>query len=304
MSEVNLAHRLNIEIMDKNYKYRNWIFTINADDKGYLVNQQDLVKFLTKHTDKFVFQEEIGEETGRRHYQGCFRSLNRVRQTTLLNLFKKHLGDITHVTINRMVGDWDESVLYCTKDDTRVGDTVHTSPGILPYGGDDVKFLDSMGNWYPWQKTLVENFYDIPTATFKTADDRKIIWVTDRHGNSGKSKFVKFFSFNHPNCTKISFGTAAQLRSSVIAAGPRDVYFIDIPRTLGADDSVDSLLSVIEDVKNGYVVSSMYGKHTFLMFQPPHIICFSNTPPIIAKLSRDRWQIHTIDSFEKELFNG
>jgi hypothetical protein len=58
--------------------------------------------------------------------------------------------------------------------------------------------------------------------------------------------------------------------------GPKRAYFIDLPRTQGFYDKKGDLLSVIEEVKNGHVMSSMYGKGGVLIMPHPHIFIFSN----------------------------
>lgn len=284
-------------------KYRNWVFTWNSDELHGLPPIEMLQKFLTEEFELFVFQLECGEETNRLHYQGCFRTVNRVRQGTLLSKFRTYfaLTSITALTINRMCGEWDENYAYCTKSESRVGDSLPvSSPSLKRYSGRDIDFLIKGDNRYPWQKELVETIIDEHTLSVKAPDDRKIYWITDTLGNSGKSKLVKFLCFTYTGITKLAFGTASQLRSSVISAGPREVYLIDIPRTIGDDDSINSLISVLEDVKNGFVVSSMYGKHQTLLFEPPHVICFSNIPCPRPLMSNDRWIVKSIHHYTKE----
>jgi hypothetical protein len=36
----------------------------------------------------------------------------------------------------------------------------------------------------------------------------------------------------------MTFGTTSQLKSAIISAGPKKVYLIDIPRTIGEGDSI------------------------------------------------------------------
>lgn len=282
-------------------KYKDWVFTWNSDIDHKLPMLDDIKSFLEKEFELFVFQEESGDETGRLHYQGAFRSSIRVRQSTLLRKFEEYFVyvDIRFLTINRMCGTWQENLDYCTKSETRVGDNYFSSPSLQKYLGRDIKFLNDSDRLYPWQKDLVQKLFEKNSTVIKTPDDRTILWYTDAIGNCGKSKFAKFLCFNNPYITKLSFGTAAQLRSAVVQAGPFKVYLIDIPRTLGTDDSLSSVISVIEDIKNGFVVSSMYGKHSVLMMDPPHIICFSNDKCPLELMSADRWKPFIISSADK-----
>ena len=109
-------------------------------------------------------------------------------------------------------------------------------------------------------------------------------------------KFVKWVCVNRPNeATKISFGSTSQLRTAVIQAGERKCYFVDIPRTKGSEDKIENLLSVIEDMKVGFLTSNMYGKHTSLIMDPPHVVIFSNDPCPRQMMSEDRWKSFKID---------
>lgn len=71
---------------------------------------------------------------------------------------------------------------------------------------------------------------------------------------------MKWMCVNRPDdVVKLSFGSSNQLRTSVVGLGPSLCYFVDMPRTGGKDDAMNSFLSTIEDIKNGHVASSMYG---------------------------------------------
>lgn len=95
--------------------------------------------------------------------------------------------------------------------------------------------------------------------------------------------------------SKIVYGSPAQLKSSIINAGTRKLYFLDLPRTPGKEDSLYNVLSIIEDLKNGHIVSNMYGKAAELIMKPPHVIVFTNTECPLKALSSDRWRVFKIE---------
>ena len=70
----------------------------------------------------------------------------------------------------------------------------------------------------------------------------------------------------------------------------------DLHRTRGKSDSLTDILSVIEDIKDGFVTSSMYGGDKQLMMSPPTVIVFSNIRLPYNSLSEDRWDLYTIHS--------
>ena len=286
-------------------KYRNWVFTWNFDSDQIPAEQLD--RYLKSNTEKYVFQEEEGEETHRRHYQGSFRTTIRKRHSTLLKEFYDEFGNIDNLTINRMCGTWQESYSYCTKEETRKG-PIYQSRFLKEqyqeeYKGNDLEILNDRDSWFPWQSTIADKIFVQDTFTCSIADDREILWIEDTEGCTGKSKFTKFICSTNDDIIKLPFGTSSQLRSAVINAGPRKVYAIDIPRTVGEDDDLTALLSVIEDIKNGFVVSSMYGKYQDLMMEPPHVLVFSNEPAPIGLMTKDRWTVFKIDKGSLELLS-
>jgi len=276
-------------VNDEN-KYSYWVFTIQGVNGDDLVDQSALVKTLDKLTEKYLFQRELAASP---HYQGCCKTRIRKRQQTFLKDLVKDLEiPLACVTINKMEGTWDQAVLYCSKLDTKAGDIV---TNIVSYSGDDIKVIDDADGRYPWQDKIINEIIDESQARVKDTDDRSIIWIQDSKGGNGKSKLVKWCCFRYNDIIKISFGTSNQLRSALIAAGAKRAYFIDVPRTLGSDDSLASLMSALEDLKNGFIVSAMYGKHQSLLLDPPHIVVFSNDTCPERYMSTDRWKIYTIN---------
>jgi hypothetical protein len=258
----------------------------------------ELETFLKTFCKAYVFQEEKGEKTMRVHLQGHFETIVRKRHATLISAFNMKYGhtpfDVQQLTIERMMGSQEEAIAYCTKTDTQM-----RKPrlfGILTqYEASDLKLFDNSSNWYPWQKSFMELIFN-KDLTMKDPDDRTILWIHDLMGNNGKSKLVKHVCYNYPEeACKLSFGSSTQLRSACITAGPKKLYFIDVPRTLGKDDDILDIISVIEDIKNGFLVSSMYGKHLQLMFDPPHIVVFANIFCPENALSGDRLKEYTIN---------
>lgn len=65
----------------------------------------------------------------------------------------------------------------------------------------------------------------------------------------------------------------------------------DLPRNNGNKISYDA----IESVKNGMICNTKFETGTKI-FDPPHIIIFSNEQPEEENLSKDRWNIINIDS--------
>lgn len=94
----------------------------------------------------------------------------------------------------------------------------------------------------------------------------------------------------------MGYGSASQLRSGAVNIGKKKLYIVDLARSKSSGDKEEDLLSVLEDIKNGFVTNAMYGSGKTLMMEPPHIIVSSNYILNYELLSSDRWQVYEINS--------
>jgi hypothetical protein len=276
-------------------KYSKWMMTI-SEAKGSKIPPQDVVEGMFRDiSKKWCFQHEMVTTN---HYQCCFTTDIRKRKSTLLKLIGEYIEEISMVTLEPMQGSWQQAMRYCTKTTSRMA--APRSSEVI-YTRDDIKFLDVKEARYPWQDCLIRQLLDRSETLLVRAHPRKIYWITDELGNSGKSKFVKWFIDKFDHCVEITFAPAPQLRSALVNAGAKKCYFVDMTRTRGHEESLDSMLSVLESVKNGSLNTSYFGDYKSLLFDPPHVIVFSNEHCPMQKLSADRWQIYYIDQ-NKEFY--
>lgn len=282
--------------MESDNKYKYWMVTIMEGKDNPLPPPSDVEQVFNEISDAWVFQTEEHEKApGKFHYQCCLTTKIRTRKKTLLSKLANKIGHPeTRIRVDRINGTWDQAVLYCTKEDSATG-AVFRSPTMRnKYSGADIAILDDPDKRYPWQNFIFHEIFDNIPTSLQVPDDRSIYWITDEEGCSGKSKFTKYCCVHNSNIAKLSFGSAQQLRSAVISAGEKELYILDMPRTLGEDDSLAAVMSVAEDIKNGFVVSAFYGQSTKLIMNPPHIIIFSNKRPNVKHLTSDRWICYTI----------
>ena len=173
------------------------------------------------------------------------------------------------------------------------------------YSGKDIQHLITAYNskgllgLYPWQRSFVNNFFNVEENTIKESSDRFIYNYIDLHGNSGKSSLIKTlrYLYSDTDICQISISSTSQLRSSLAKIGPRRLYLLDLPRELEktSSQSMNSVVCGLEDVKNGSLQSSFYGTHTSLLMDIPHVIVFSNYAIAdVAQLSLDRWRCFEI----------
>lgn len=285
-------------------KYSKWVITIFVLGEG----AKKLIPMIIQETfesvsDKFVFQLEKCPTTGNVHYQCCLITRIRKRHRTLLNELSVGLQiDAKYITLDRMQGSWEQAQEYCTKPDSRVEEEGFNKPflskelaaaEIVKYKGKDLEVFKTNG-FFPWQRKILNIIFKNGTTDFNHSSCREVYWVEDTRGNSGKSLFTKYLCYNNQEITKLAFGSGSQMRSAIIEEGPKKCYIIDIPRKLCNDDFQNNIYSCIEDIKNGFVKSSMYGQPKSLFMEPPQIIIFSNFECPIDKLSIDRWKICSI----------
>ena len=281
-------------------KYSKWVFTLmEGGEFNSLPSSKELGEALESISDKFVFQLEICPTSNRRHFQGCFITRIRKRHRTVLYDLSVDLQiEISQLTIDRMLGSWEQASEYCSKEDSRVGENVHLSPSLRleeeqKYKAKDLEVLTN-GDFFPWQKALNNIIFQDSDYNIKTSSSREVFWIEDLYGNTGKSLYTKYLCYNNPSITKLAFGSGSQMRAAVVEEGAHKCYIIDIPRKLCNDDFQNNIYSVIEDLKNGFIKSSMYGKPKTLFMEPPLVIIFSNDECPTEKLSLDRWKLFSI----------
>lgn len=129
----------------------------------------------------------------------------------------------------------------------------------------------------PWQENLLR-YLALP------AHPRKVVWYVDLVGNSGKSHFARHY---HEKSSMIV--TGGKHSDIYYAYNYEKVVFFDFARS--REDAVP--WEVIENFKNGFFLSTKYEVRR-MVFNPPHVVCFANFHPDLAKLSADRWDIINI----------
>ncbi len=252
---------------------RNWFFTLNNYTPEDIV---DIPKWFEAQKTLWVFQEEIGDN-GTPHLQGCVMFNNAKKLTEMKRGIPRAHWEVCR---NKKA-----AVAYCTKVATRAGEIYTNMPNIRP-------LIDPLVNQrlYVWQQELA-------CYLRGPVDNRKIIWIWETVGNTGKTTFAKHSCMQNDGsgCTPHYIylnGKAADVKYAITQLQVKpDVVFWDLTRT--KEDYVS--YQGIEEVKNGIFFSTKY-ESGMCMFNPPHLVIFANFPPDMTKLSADRWAIYTIDA--------
>lgn len=246
---------------------RSWFFTLdNADETMWA----QLANYFKELSVDYVFQLEKAE-SGMIHFQGVIRYPNpRECWPNISAHWEK-------------CRNWRKAVKYCSKVETRIAGPWTNIPKL--------KFRETirdpmeglkLHNWQIWLKKIL---VDEP-------DNRKVYWLHDFIGGKGKSTFCKHLVMSYPGAYMVSgankdclFGLSQYMESNDLK-----LVLFDISRSQHNNISYQT----IEQVKNGLFYSQKYESRQCL-FNPPHVVIFSNFYPDKSQLSEDRWEIHDLD---------
>lgn len=249
-----------------------YVFTFNNYSESDLETLLDVFKNICT---KYVFQKEVGE-SGTPHLQGAIWLKKAMRFTE----FK--LSDKIHW---EKMNNEKASMAYCQKSDTATGDVYVWGMKLLR----PLKIIKE-SELYSWQSELYSKVKNV------IPNDRTIMWIWEEMGNVGKSAFCKFL-VKTEGALFIDEGKKSDLVNLVFNADMDqcDIIVLDIPRANGNSCSYKTL----EAFKNGMVCNTKYETGVKL-FNPPHIIVFSNYYPEVEELSLDRWEIFKIKDLQLE----
>jgi len=144
-----------------------------------------------------------------------------------------------------------------------------------------------------WQASLDVCLQGIPHP-------REVMWYWDTSGNKGKSFYSRYASIHH-NALILESGKKADL-AYIFVQKPAPIVIFDLSRTTAPDPEqpkgpLDVIYSLMESLKNGYIVSTKYESRG-LAFAVPHVVAFANFPPDQSKMSEDRWKIVNLNDIE------
>lgn len=246
---------------------RGWFLTLwNFTDEDVLTRK-------TQITGRMIIGAETCPTTQRPHHHVYIYSHNAIKFSTL----KAVWGEGHDFKVAK--GSPKHNLKYLSKQHLLYNDWPEIQPEF-EYNGQDLPLPSDL---YEWQKDLIERLERPP-------DKRTILWYYDEIGNSGKSTFGKYLAYHKRN---ICLLTATKSADILTAVDPiYNTYILDFPRTLGPDFCP---FTAIEQVKNGFITDSKLKKKArTLMFNPPHVLIFSNFPPKRSTMSADRWSVFDI----------
>lgn len=286
---------------------RRWCFTYNNYDDSVIERLKDFELMVVY----LIYGKEVGEN-GTPHLQGFFI----LKEKSRMNRIKSAIGDTVHLESSKgsakQASDYcrKEGVVYefgvlpngqgkrndieCFKEDVKNGmmdlkelREVHSTvcakyPSFVSmYIQDQVPYREiQMFPLRKWQQLLNGKLNLEP-------NDRNIIFVYDRTGNSGKSWFSQYYRTLHRN---VQILTPGKKDNMAFMIENNRVYFIDSPRS--SNDFIQ--YGLLEEMKNGYIHCAKY-QSCQKIIQKCHVCVMMNQMPEMEKLSADRYDIIEIN---------
>jgi hypothetical protein len=124
---------------------------------------------------------------------------------------------------------------------------------------------------FVWQRMVIDMISEYPV------DERKILWIFDALGGSGKSALTKYLAVQHR-----AYVTGEAARYIDIAEGyqPFEIHGRLSIFHYSRANSANVCYSAMESLKDGMMFSSKY-QSAAKEFPPTHVIVMSNSPPVV-----------------------
>lgn len=265
---------------------KKWTFTLHNYSVSHI---SSLIDFFDSSNSSYIFSEEKGKSGETPHIQGYCELGVKMRMTAL----KAALGETFNtIHLEKAKGNKEQNIAYITKE----GGAIYKSKDFIIMR--PKKKLACEGNLFKWQEFLC--------ATVETEpNDRDIYWFYGDKGGEGKTTFCKYL---HRTYGAICLsGKAADMKHAIVEYKKThndrcpEIIVVNLPRSFNND-----YLSYpgLEDVKDMFFHSGKY-EGGMVDDNSPHLIIFSNELPDVNKLTKERWQIYTIEDkgeFQKQKY--
>lgn len=314
-----------------------WMFTLNNYTETEFVTLTERLNSNTS-VQYYVIGREIAPTTGTRHLQGfiLLSPLTRLRFTSMITLcgIRRNNVNPIHFMIStcRKVADAAE---YCKKDNAFIehgvldiapvraprNNVVSTVASMIRDGeitsirqiianpDYDAYYRSGISLWKhllsvsaprrPFEPLALKLWQgDLYNRLRRPACDRKVLFVVDPVGNSGKTWFHRYYCYMHPDEAKMLPVASCD---KDMAYNLRDhqgisVLFIDIARS---ENRIPYAFT--EGCKDGTVPCGKYDFGSLEFQKHVHVVVFMNRFPDMTALSGDRYDIFEIDDRNNRL---
>lgn len=249
---------------------KRWCFTWFDFPKDWESSNSSIFKYLPDpERDFIIYGYEICPGTKRPHLQGYIEFHTKKRP--LSTPFP------TGVNWLKCKGDRLSNLTYCSKD----GRFISNFP-------EHNKYIQEITTFYKWELKIIEMLKEKP-------DGRKIYAYWSNKGEQGKTTFSKWIYTHYARVVVLS-GAASDMKNCIVDyklmnGRTPEIIILNYPFCTNMNRIS---YNGIEEIKDMFFYSGKY-KGGMICHRPPHVLMFSNKPPIIEKMSENRWVIENIE---------
>ena len=260
-------------------------FDLTISVEGSAADHKEVGARLFDIASKFVFQKERAAENGFEHWQCRIMVRNR---TTLGSFKSQFCPNLWHGRVSATSNEvhCSRSFNYVMKETTRIAgpwkdnEFEPEAPKVMTRQLQT--FLSH--ELRPWQSQIKDIVQQL--------DDRKITFVYDDVGNSGKSIFSEYLEY-HGWAEEIPpFQKLEDLMAAVLALKNKKAFLCDMPRSL-PKHKLGEFYAGMESIQNGVAYDKRYHLRR-VRFDRPQVVIFANRMPRFHFLSQDRWAIYVM----------
>jgi hypothetical protein len=300
---------------------RNWCFTWN----NYSDESLDILKslFESGELEYLIYGKETAGTTGTPHLQGCMRFKKKKRMKGI----KSRLNNEIYLDV---VNNMTAMIEYCKKEEdfeefgeyiTNQGKRTDIEKILSLVLEDGIINMDTWLTQYPnyyashknFIQDCIERYYklhippveshplknwqaDLWHTLIGEVHPRKIIFIVDPSGNSGKTWFTNYFRSRHDDDTDVMSPCDSKAMAFLYKRGTR-TFFLDVPL------SQEYEFGTLEQIKDGKLTSTKYMPIN-KRFIPPHVVVMTNVYPDTTRLISDRFAVLTIDNTNNSFVEG
>ena len=148
--------------------------------------------------------------------------------------------------------------------------------------------MRNLSNAELWQQQLLDNI--------SASSDREVIWLWGQTGNEGKTLFQGYLETLYGYARVVRLGLKMKTANVLHALTKqplttKDIFLFNEPRSTSHELCN---YSILESIKDGSAVSSMYNNDVVRFKIPNVVVVFSNQMRNSRQLSKDRWKIFRI----------
>ena len=255
------------------------------------VRDHNLIGYaLAEHCTKFVFQLELGERSGKLHWQCRIR----LRKKMTVGAFKKNICDValwgarTIPTCNEVFRAKGAAAFnYVTKSHTRQAGPWYDHQFDVAKRSQMTRQLeDFMGRTLlPYQQFICEGLQEW--------DARRIVFIRDKPGHCGKTVFTEWLEYYKIAEYIPPLDTLREVMQAVYATPVErsSAFVIDVPRSVRLSNG--TFWAGMESLKDGKSYDGRYSWKKRWQTRPG-LVVMGNRFPQFEEISADKWELYDL----------